>query len=90
MAITPILAGGHRYPLSHWRELSRFLMGDEHDPNDVFCLAEDIWDVRLYAAPHHPANEHKYYFRFGHLRSFLKLYVKWYCYQRILGKGNNL
>lgn len=82
---------GHRYPASHWDELSRFVTGQERDPKEAFCLAEDMWDVwSAYVSPYKPTMRSKYRFRFQHLRSFLKPYVKWFCYHRLLARGEAL
>ncbi len=85
-----MLWGFHRYPGSHWNELSRFVAGNERDPKDQFCLADDTWNAWTYAAHAHVTEASLYRFRFGHLHSFLKPYVQWFCYQRLLGKRNRL
>ncbi len=76
----------YQYPQSHWDELSRFITGNKRDPKDLFYLAEDIWDAWSYAARGHLSGN-AYRIRFGHLRSFLKPYVKWFCYQHLIGSG---
>lgn len=76
--------GGHVYPSRHWAELSRFAVGDERDPRGLFRLADDTWDAWPYAETGRPTTAIKYRFRFAGLRSFLKLYAKWYCYERLL------
>lgn len=75
---------GHAYPARHWAKLSRFAVGDERDPRDLFRLADDTWDAWPYAEGGRPTNAFYYRFNFGMLRSFLKPYVKWYCYERLL------
>ncbi|HZU70499.1 MAG TPA: hypothetical protein VFA09_24720 [Ktedonobacteraceae bacterium] len=74
----------HRYPTSHWNELSRFITGDERDPKNLFYLASDVWDAWQYAAHGAPSQPGYYRFHFANLHSFLKPYVKWHCYQRLL------
>jgi len=76
--------GYHRYPIAHWNELRRFAEGTERDPKDQFQLSDDEWDAWKYAAGGTASQATKYRFRFGHLTSCLRLYVKWYCYQRLL------
>src|SRR5436305_583481 len=80
----------HEYPLAHCQQLSRFLEGEERDPRELFSLADEIWDAWPYAQSGRPTEATRYRFRFGHLRSFLKPYVKWYCYQRLIGSGKSL
>lgn len=88
--VTPSSSEMHCYPLSHWSELSRFVLGDERDPKGSFYLAEDVWDALPYTAHRIPSRAGKFRFRFGHLRSFLKPYVKWHCYQRLLANDGKL
>ena len=76
--------GGHSYPARHWAELSRFAVGDEQDPRGLFRLADDVWDAWPYAEAGRPTIAVNYRFHFTRLRSFLKLYVKWHCYERLL------
>ena len=80
----------HRYPLDHWQVLQPFIEGDEQDPKHLFRLADDVWDAWPYAQSGRPTEAAHYRFHFGHLRSFLKPYVKWYCYQRLIGSGKSL
>ena len=80
----------HEYPLAHWQELARFLEGEEHDPKGLFRLADDLWNAWPYAKSGRPTEAARYRLHFGHLRSFLKPYVKWYCYQRIISSGKSL
>ncbi len=84
------LKEAHRYPKAHWHDIQRFLMGEERDPKDLFNLADDVWEAWPYFAHGRPAEATNYRFHFGHLRSFLKPYVKWYCYQRLLGSNKQL
>src|SRR6266545_869249 len=74
----------HCYPASHWEELHCFLEGCEQDPKGFFHLADDVWNVWAYAANGRLSQASASRIHFGHLRSFLKPYVKWYCYQRLL------
>ncbi len=80
----------HEYPLAHWQVMSRFLEGEEHDPRNFFRLADDLWNAWPYAKSGRPTEAARYRFHFGHLRSFLKPYVKWYCYQRLISSGKSL
>lgn len=80
----------HEYPLDHWQELGRFLEGEERDPKDLFFLADDIWYAWPYARAGRPTESHRHSFHFGHLRSFLKPYVKWHCYEQLIGSGKSL
>jgi hypothetical protein len=74
----------YHYPESHWQVLRRFVIGNERDPKDLFSLADDIWEVWPYALHGRPSEAFKHRLHFGHLKSFLKPYVKWYCYQRLM------
>jgi hypothetical protein len=76
--------GGNFYPARHWTELSRFAIGDERDPRGLFRLADDVWEAWPYAEAGRPTTAANYRFYFTRLCSFLKLYVKWYCYERLL------
>lgn len=83
----PAHPGPHIYPLSHWKDLSRFVTGGERDPKNLFDLADDMWELWPYAAHGHPSQRQAFRLRFRSLESFLKPYVKWYCYQRLIGSG---
>lgn len=78
------------FPVSHWRRLERFTVGNERDPREVFRLADDKWDAWPYAVNGTPSQARRFRFHFGRFRTFLKPYVKWYCYQMLLGKSGNL
>jgi len=78
------------YPVKHFIEVQRFINGDEHDPKGLFNLAEDIWEAWPYAAHGRPTEAWKYRFRFGHLSSFIKPYVKLYSYNQLLAQGGKL
>lgn len=82
--------GDFLYPVSHWVELERFARGDDLDPKGLFRLADDSWVAWPYAADGRPTEANKYTFRFSRLRSFLKLYVKRYCYLRLVGHGGSI
>ncbi len=88
--LVQVVSGTHRYPKSHWIELSRFVTGNERDPKDLFFLAADVWDVWPYAAHGLPSKPGKHRFHFGHLHSFLKPYIKWYCYRSLLARNGTL
>lgn len=78
------------YPTSHWTELRRFAEGDQLDPKGLFRLADDTWDAWPYAEKGSPTKAETYRYRFGILNSFLKLYVKLYCYEELIGRGGPL
>jgi hypothetical protein len=75
----------HSYPADHWRELRRFSEGNELDPKGAFRLSADTWDARAYSDNGLPSEASKFRFRFSHLDSWLKLYVKRYCYSELIG-----
>jgi hypothetical protein len=76
--------------MAHWRELERFIKGDERDPRNIFRLADDRWETWAYAANGRPSEAKSYRFLFVNLRSFLKPYAKWYCYRLLLGSAGKL
>jgi hypothetical protein len=78
------------YPVSHWKLLQRFAVGDERDPRGLFCLTDDKWDAWPYAVNGIPSNALRFRFDFGRFQTFLKLYAKWHCYQLIIGRPGNL
>src|SRR2546427_6957108 len=41
-----LMNGAHRYPETHWREIQRFVVGNERDSKDLFNLADDLWEAR--------------------------------------------
>lgn len=82
--------GEHQYPAGHWREIKRFVEGDESDPKGCFRLADDVWEAWRYAEHGRPSQPGEYRFRFKGLHSFLKPYVKWHCYARLLASGGRL
>lgn len=83
-----INSGGFDYPVTHWESLQPFLEGDERDPKNNFRLIDDVWEAWRYAANGRPTEGFAYRFRFGHLRSWLKPYVKYYCYARLIGRAD--
>lgn len=76
--------GAYAYPVRHWDALSRFAVGDECDPRGLFRLADDTWEAWRYAPGGRPTTAGDYRLIFSGLRSFLRPYVKWYCYERLL------
>lgn len=74
------------YPADHWTLLQRFAEGDERDPKDCFNLADDVWDARSYASNVYPPHAEKYICRFTNLRSWIKLYVKLFSFERLMGR----
>lgn len=78
------------FPVSHWRRLERFAIGNERDPRGLFRLADDTWDAWPYAVNGTPSRARLFRFHFSRLRSFLKPYIKWYCYHMLLGRSGNL
>lgn len=80
----------HIYPTSHWPEIQRFIEGDECDPKGVFRLANDTWEAWRYAKNGRPTIASRYRFRFGPLKSWIKPYVKRYCYLCLTGSGKPL
>ncbi|MDQ3802758.1 MAG: hypothetical protein M3416_02755 [Acidobacteriota bacterium] len=82
--------GEHQYPASHWREIKRFVEGDESDPKGCFRLSDDVWEAWQYGERGRPSHPGEHRFHFKGLRSFLKPYVKWHCYARLLASGGRL
>jgi hypothetical protein len=85
---TPV--GIHRYATQHWPILRPFVENREQDPKKIFFLAEDTWDLWPYALNGTPSSAGKHRVRFTSLRSFLKPFVKWYCYQQVLQQPGDL
>jgi hypothetical protein len=93
MLIKPISTIGFEsnlFPISHWKRLRHFVIGDERDPRGLFRLADDKWDTWPYAVNGTPSNARLFRFHFSRFQTFLKLYVKWYCYQMLLGRSGHL
>ncbi len=78
------------YPIEHWKHVSRFAVGDKTDPRGLFRLADDRWEAWPYAFNGGPTQAGKFRFQFRSLNTFLKLYVKWYCYQKLIGSAGDL
>lgn len=80
----------HIYPATHWVELEKFLIGDTCDPKGCFRLCDDLWEAWPYSATSLPTLRSRFRFNFANLRSVIKLYVKSYCYQRLVGSSRPL
>lgn len=78
------------YPVEHWRQLERFAVGEESDPRGLFSLADDRWETWPYALHAMPSRAHEFRLNFSRFKTFIKLYLKWYCYHKILGRAGNL
>jgi hypothetical protein len=89
---TTVEFGQYDYPVEHWRQLERFAVGEEceSDPRGLFRLTDDRWETWPYALNPMPSRAKEFRLYFGRFRTFLKLYVKWYCYSEILGRGGSL
>lgn len=89
---TTVEFGQYDYPVEHWRQLERFAVGEECecDPRGLFRLTDDRWETWPYALNPMPSRAKEFRLYFGGFRTFLKLYVKWYCYSEILGRAGNL
>jgi len=87
---TSFKVGGNLYAAGHWEDLSPFLIGEERDPKGLFTLSSDVWEAWPYADRGRPTEAIRYRFRFGHLRSFLKPYLKRYCFLKLIGSGEKL
>jgi len=82
--------GVHRYAVSHWPVLRPFVEGTLTDPKGIFSLASDTWTLWPYARNGTPSQEGRYRINFAPLHSFLKPYVKWYCYQQVLQRAGDV
>lgn len=82
--------GANFYPVAHWKHISRFATGEERDPRGLFLLTDDKWESWPYALNGMPSQARKFRFNFSRLQTFIKLYVKWYCYHKILGNAGIL
>ncbi|HEU5378999.1 MAG TPA: hypothetical protein VFV38_26550 [Ktedonobacteraceae bacterium] len=78
------VTGVHRYAIAHWQLLQPYLEGTEQDPKKLFHLADDTWNLWPYARSGTPSYALEYRVNFAGLRSFLKPFLKWYCYQQVL------
>jgi hypothetical protein len=83
-------AGIHRYAAQHWAMLQPFIERIEKDPKGLFFLADDIWDLWPYANQALPSYAARYRVVFHHFHSFLKPFVKWYCYQQVLQRPGDV
>jgi hypothetical protein len=87
---TVIEYGSDYYPAEHWKRLRRFAVEDERDPRGLFRLTDDKWDLWSYATNGVPSQAGAHRVHFGHFRTFIKLYFKWYCYCKLLESAGNL
>src|SRR6266699_483191 len=71
------------YPEEHLATIGPFIWGNQHDPRDAFTLNSDIWDAWPYATNAREALSSQTRLRFNGLRSFLRPYAKWFCYERL-------
>src|SRR5712691_9944310 len=83
-------AGVHRYAAEHWQLLRPFVEGREQDPKGLFYLTDDSWDLWPYSRHAIASYASRYRVKFHGLRSFIKPFVKWYCYQQILQRPGDL
>lgn len=74
----------HVYPSTHWVELEKFLVGDTCDPKECFRLRDDVWDAWRYSKTTLTSERSKSRFHFDKLNSFIKPYVKSFCYRRLI------
>lgn len=74
----------HIYPATYWDELKKFLTGKECDPKRCFTLSDDSWDASAYSTVSLPAQRSLLRFNFNGLDSFIKPYVKSYCYRQLV------
>lgn len=74
------------YPVTHWRKLKEFAVGNVRDPRGLFLLKDDKWEGWPYSPHGMPSLAREYRLNFGSYKTFLKLYVKWYCYFILTGK----
>ena len=82
--------GIHRYTVQQWEVLRPFVEGTQQDPKQFFYLADDIWELWPYALNGTSTLAGKYRAKFSNLYSFIKPFVKWYCYQQILQRPGDL
>jgi hypothetical protein len=76
------------YPQEHLATIGPFLWGTERDPRDAFALSDDIWDAWPYASNGREALRAQTRLRFRRLRSFLRPYAKWFCYERLQDRAS--
>src|SRR5579884_3623088 len=89
MTITPA-SGVHRYATERWSLLHSFIEGACSDPKGIFALSSDTWECWPYARHGTPSQATIYRLSFAHLSSFLKPFVKWYCYQQLLQRAGDV
>src|SRR5437762_10294039 len=78
------VSGVHRYATEHWPLLRPFVEGTCSDPKEAFVLTSDTWNFWQYARNATPSQAGNYRIFFRHLSSFLKPFIKWYCYQHLI------
>lgn len=78
------------YPVSHWKRLREFAMGDAQDPRGFFHLRDNKWEAWRYAPQGMPSRARVYSLNFDGFNTFLKLYVKWYCYHIIMSRADRI
>jgi hypothetical protein len=88
--VTAVEYESNLFPVSHWRRLSGFAVGDERDPLGLFRLTDDMWEAWQYAKNGVPSNACLFRFHFSRFQTFLKLYAKWYCLQVLLERPRDL
>jgi hypothetical protein len=88
--ISYVIFENNKYPAAHWEKLKRFAVGKVKDPLKLFLLRANSWEAWRYAENGRKTEASKYRFRFHDFKSFLKPYVKWYCYQRLVANAGPL
>ena len=71
------------YPEEHLATIGPFIWGDQLDPRGAFTLNSDTWDAWPHATNAREALSSQTRLRFNGLRSFLRPYAKWFCYERL-------
>ncbi len=71
------------YPEEHLATIGPFIWGNQLDPRGAFTLNSDTWDAWPYATNAREALSSQTRLRFNGLRSFLRPYAKWFCYERL-------
>jgi hypothetical protein len=71
------------YPEEHLATIGPFIWGNQLDPRGAFTLNSDTWDAWPYAMNAREALRSQTRLRFNGLRSFLRPYAKWFCYERL-------
>lgn len=88
--VTTVEYGSNCYPVKHWKRLSRFAVGGERDPRGLFRLTDDKWELWPYAMNGTPSRAGSFRIHFGRFRTFIKLYLKWYCYSKLLENAGSM